>query len=42
MVFAWSVTEVIRYTHYVVSLLNAKIYLLEWLRSVPSWPARFS
>lgn len=32
MVLAWSVTEVIRYAHYVATLLNVKAPLLEWLR----------
>ncbi|KAM0786012.1 hypothetical protein ACM66B_006828 [Microbotryomycetes sp. NB124-2] len=32
MVLAWSVTEVIRYSHYVTSLLGLKAPLLEWLR----------
>ncbi|SGY19961.1 BQ5605_C017g08407 [Microbotryum silenes-dioicae] len=32
MVFAWSVTEVIRYAHYAAGLLGVKVYVLEWLR----------
>ncbi|KAK4048511.1 hypothetical protein OIV83_004679 [Microbotryomycetes sp. JL201] len=32
MVLAWSITEVIRYSHYVTSLLGIKAPLLEWLR----------
>lgn len=34
MVFAWSFTEVIRYSHYVTSLLSVKLPALEWLRFV--------
>ncbi|ORY54381.1 tyrosine phosphatase-like protein [Leucosporidium creatinivorum] len=32
MVFAWSFTEVVRYLHYVASLVNVKVPVLEWLR----------
>lgn len=32
MVLAWSVTEVIRYTHYATGLLGIKSKSLEWLR----------
>lgn len=32
MLFAWSVTEVIRYTFYVLSLLGIDVYLLNWCR----------
>ncbi|KAK4053589.1 hypothetical protein OIO90_003828 [Microbotryomycetes sp. JL221] len=32
MVLAWSITEIIRYSHYVTSILGAKAPLLEWLR----------
>jgi very-long-chain (3R)-3-hydroxyacyl-CoA dehydratase len=36
MVFAWSFTEVVRYSHYTTGLLGIKVDLLEYLRSVPS------
>lgn len=36
MVFAWSFTEVIRYSHYATGLLNLKIGFLEWARFVLS------
>ncbi|TCD70342.1 hypothetical protein EIP91_003971 [Steccherinum ochraceum] len=32
MVLSWSITEVIRYTHYALTLLNTSSYLLLWLR----------
>lgn len=32
MLLAWSVTEVIRYPFYVLSLLGKEVYLLDWLR----------
>ena len=32
MVLAWSITEIIRYSYYMVSLINLKIGLLTWLR----------
>lgn len=34
MVFAWSFTEVVRYSHYAAGLVNLKIHILEWLRRV--------
>lgn len=36
MVFAWSFTEVVRYTHYATGLMDLKLSALEWLRSVLS------
>ena len=32
MVLAWSITEIIRYSYYTVSLFNVKIGFLTWLR----------
>jgi len=32
MVLSWSITEVIRYTHYALNLLNLESYVLLWLR----------
>jgi len=32
MLLAWSVTEVIRYPFYVLSLLDTEVYALNWLR----------
>lgn len=32
MVFAWSLTEVVRYTFYAASVLNVTIPGLNWLR----------
>lgn len=32
VIFAWSLTEVIRYSSYIASLLDVKIYVLTWLR----------
>jgi very-long-chain (3R)-3-hydroxyacyl-CoA dehydratase len=34
MVIAWSVTEVIRYSNYVATLLGVRVAPLEWLRFV--------
>lgn len=34
MVFAWSFTEVIRYSFYAAGLLGLQIPILEWLRYV--------
>lgn len=32
MVLSWSITEVIRYSHYALTLLGTESYLLLWLR----------
>jgi very-long-chain (3R)-3-hydroxyacyl-CoA dehydratase len=34
MVTAWSFAEIIRYLHYATNLLNIKVPVLEWIRSV--------
>ena len=36
-ILAWSITEVFRYTFYVVSLLGIRVPMLEYIRYV-SWP----
>lgn len=40
MVTAWSLAEIIRYTHYATGLQGIKIKALEWLRSVSSLAAQ--
>lgn len=39
MVFAWSFTEVVRYTHYATGLMDYTLSSLEWLRYASSPPS---